>query len=106
MSNTYSSSIPESPYQESLIDLVQKIEKKALLLNEDDSGAIKNALYFSVEKRVSVCFYDGDDVAYLEQLLLALSSAKNEFDQVCYENSKASDVFFKFEVLLCNPSNK
>jgi len=43
---------------------------------KDDSGAIKNALYFFVEKRVSVCFYNGDDVAYLGQLLLALSSAK------------------------------
>lgn len=90
--------VPDSPFKNTLESCFMSIIKASgLLSDQDDRTSVENAMYLSVTKRMKQREYLGDPGEYLSGLLLDVQFAKHEFNEVCYDSSNASDVFFSIK---------
>lgn len=92
MSQTYT--LANSPFQESLEGIIKEIQQK---YGQEAEGS----LYLAVTKRMSHRQYDNDEQAYLAGLISDITSAKQEFIQVCFDSDIARIVFstLKFAIM-------
>ena len=86
--------IEESPFSESIFELIRDIYfDSQKLKDEDDRTSTANALYCAVSKRMGKRLYEGNAKTYLSGLINDVNEGKREFSEVCYENNHARNVF-------------
>ena len=86
-------SLPVSPFKSKIERSIDLIQRNAVKLKKDDRHSVESALYYAVEKRMLERAFEDDEQSYLSALVQDVTSAKAEFDQVCYQNEHASDAF-------------
>ncbi len=96
--------LPDSFIKLSLLTLAQSAQLRQTELTQDKRGddamAIDNALYLVLKKYIPQVSVSEDKSAYVSELLSAVSRAKFEFSQVCYDNTFADEVLSSFRLLL------
>jgi len=94
-------SLPASPFKSQIERSIGLIQRNAAKLNRDDRHSVESVLYYTIEKRMLERAFENDEKTYLSGLLQDITSAKSEFDQVCYQNEHAREAFsqLKYSIL-------
>lgn len=87
--------LPNSPFKNRLDEVITSLHHEMKQQADfDDARAMENALYYVVKKRMQKTdFMPDQELDYLESLLSDIRQAEIEFDQVCYANANAEEVF-------------
>lgn len=85
--------LPNSPFQQELQQTVYRVYNQHIDNNNELPMNIKNALYFGIERYIGRRQYNQNVEDYLNGLLADVEQGKRHYNEVCFYDRGAEDVF-------------